>query len=214
MQHAHFIHLGGPWTRQHNRAIDTARVHSPFVSVHHIHPPGWLAAHPIGLANVKDYYAYRILRAYGGIYLDFDTISLRPAWDLLTADVCMSTEFPSGDEAGEPYNTAVLLAKQGAPVLMELEMEAYSLLREGESTWGALGPHLISRFYRANPEPFSPAPYRALNGWSYHSIGDYYEFPRDPTLDGDDPDLDVRVIHLYSSDHRDEFLRDTWTPTG
>lgn len=205
IEHAHFIYLGGQWTPQHDRAIDTAHVHSRFVTVHHILPPTWLAEHPIGLANVKDYYAYRILRAWGGIYLDFDTISLRPAWDLLTADVCMSTEFLPGDEAGEPYNTAVMLAKKDAPILLELEMESYRLLVDGCAVWGALGPHLISRFYRANPEPFSPAPFGALNGWSYHSIGNYYAEPRDP---GEH----VRVIHGYSSDHP-EWWRDTWTPT-
>lgn len=206
IQHAHFIWLGGEWRWQHDRAIETAHVHSPFVTVHHIRPPDWLRDHPIRLANVKDYYAYRILRAYGGIYLDFDTISLRPAWDLLTADVCMSTEFPEGQEAGEPYNTAVMLAQKDAPILLELEMEAYRLLTEGCDTWGALGPHLISRFYRANPEPFSPAPYRALNGWSYHSIQDYYDDPRDPGLD-------VRVIHLYSSSYLTQYENDRWTPS-
>lgn len=221
----HFIYLGGEFTWQHWRAVETARhlnshalpiiwsidenlqhgFYPHHVDVRPLRVPAWLTEHPIQLANVKDYYAYRILREHGGMYLDFDTITLRPAWDLLTADVCMSTEFPPGDEGGEPFNTAVVLAKQGAPILLELEMEAYRLLTDGEDTWGALGPHLISRIARANPTPFSPAPYRALNGWSYHSIQNYYDDPRDP---GED----VRVIHLYSSSYRTQFENDRWTP--
>jgi hypothetical protein len=204
---AHFIDLGGNWhTAQYDRAVETARVHSEEVIVHRLQPPQWLRTHPIGLANVKDFYAYGILYDFGGIVLDFDTISLRPAWDLLTADVCMSTEFPPGQEAGALYNTAVILGRQGAPILRELQLEAMRLLAERESIWGALGPHLITRVAKRSPEHFSPAPYRALNGWSYHAIGDYYANPRDP---GED----VRVIHLYSSDHQAEFRADTWAPT-
>ena len=220
----HFIDIGGgkPWPWQNVRALETARVHDAPIIIwtnrmpgetppmlgyefRELHVPRWLLNHPIRLANVKDYYAYRILRAHGGIYLDFDTISLRPAWDLLTADVCMSTEFPEDQPAGAPYNTAVILAVYGAPILLHLEMEALTMLRDGEDTWGAIGPHLISKIARQKPEEFSPAPYRALNGWSYHQIDDYYDNPRDP---GED----CRVIHLYSSDNMEKYLGDKWSP--
>lgn len=216
----HFIHLSGDLEWQHWRAVKTAQVHDapilfwttqdvvsqlPGLGIRHLQVPDWLREHPIQPANVKDYYAYRILREHGGMYLDLDTISLRPAWDLLTADVCVSTEFSPGQEAGAKHNTAVILARKGAPILMCLEMEARMLLAEGESTWGAVGPHLVSAVARKHPDDFSPAPYGALNGWSYHSIGDYYANPRDP---GEE----CRVIHLYSSDHLGKFYADRWMP--
>jgi hypothetical protein len=204
---AHFIYFqgGGEWTPQHDRAVFTAHVHADDVMIHHIQPPAWLANHPIKLANVKDYYAYGILYEYGGIYLDFDTISLRPAWDLLGgADVCPATAFPPDDETHPHHNTFVLLGSRFAPILRELELEALRLLTDGVAEWGALGPSLISRFVQSSPEHFSPAPYNALSGWSYHTIDSYYEDPRDPGPD-------CRVIHGYSSDHP-AWWEDTWMP--
>lgn len=216
----HFIQIGTDWCWQYQRALVTAEVHDapiilwtdnmplealpPMLPVQFrpLEVDDWLYEHPIRLANVKDLFAYRILHEHGGIYLDLDTISLRPAWDLLT-DLTVSTEFPPGDEAGRRYNTAVMLGRRGAPVLKTLAGAAEVMLRAGVSTWGAIGPHLVSDWpYRGEIEG---APYRALNGWSYHSIGDYYANPRDPGPE-------VRVIHLYSSDHLEEFEADRWMP--
>ncbi len=215
----HFIQIGADWCSQFNRALITAQVHdAPIilwtdnmpvdmpplfpVEFRPLEVDDWLRVHPIRLANVKDLFAYRILHEHGGIYLDLDTISLRPAWDLLT-DLTVSTEFPKGDEAGRRYNTAVMLGRKGAPVLHALAGAAEVMLRAGVETWGAIGPHLVSDW--PYDGEIMGAPYRALNGWSYHSIGDYYANPRDP---GEE----VRVIHLYSSDHREQFEGDTWTP--
>jgi hypothetical protein len=168
--------------------------------------PDWLANHPIRLANVKDFYAWSILLEHGGMYLDLDTISLRPAWDLLgDADICVSREFALGQEAGHPYNSAVVIARRQTGVLSWLLGRSAEMLFEGEDTWGAIGPHLLTPAQAKFPDRFGIAPYRALNGWSYHGIGDYYANPRDP---GED----VRVIHLYSSDHLGEFYADFWTP--
>lgn len=220
----HFIWLGGgEWFPQYTRAVKTARRHDapiiiwtdepvptiPDVEVRPLlfHP--LYRGHPIGLANVKDYYAYGILRQHGGIYLDLDTISLRPAWDLLPAgkDLLISTEYPENDPHENRNNSAVMIAREGAPVLHGLEDEAFKMLQEGVSIWGAIGPHLVSRYASSRlAAVIEQAPYRALNGWSYHSIGDYYNRPRDPG----EP---VRVIHLYSSDNLDSFLGDTWMPS-
>ncbi|HEY1309300.1 MAG TPA: glycosyltransferase [Vicinamibacterales bacterium] len=215
----HFIHLGGALVWQNLRAVVTAHVHGgPIcwwgvdprevpgnVEYEHIRLPRWQRDHPVQLANVKDFYAYSILHEHGGIYLDMDTISLRPAWDLLTADVCPATDFPDTDTSHPRHNTFALLGRKGAPVLRELAGAAEDLLREGCSDWGALGPSLISAFIEADPAPFSPSPYLSLSGWSYHTIDDYYREPRDPG----EP---CRVIHLYSSDHP-EWLEDRWMPT-
>lgn len=221
---AHFIWLGGEWRWQHMRAIDTAsRVHGP-VTLWMANPPeeqprmfparivplelpDWLRDHPIRLANVKDWYAYGILHEHGGIYLDFDTISLRPAWDLLPdgKQLLVSTEYHPDDDHPVRNNSAVMIGRADGDVLRVLAETALDMLGRGEDEWGAIGPHLVSEAALARPDEVEQAPYRALNGWSYHDIGDYYREPRDP---GED----VRVIHLYSSDHP-EWLEDFWTPT-
>ena len=219
----HFIHLGGELRPQHWRAVKTAAVHErpiwfwtvrdvvsemPGVEIRHLHVRKWLRDHPIKLANVKDYYAYTLLRTFGGMYLDLDTISLRPAWDLLPKgkDLCVSTEYHPDDPHPNRNNSAVMIARQNADVLHSLEADAIGLLRKGEDVWGAIGPHLVSGYAMLHPDVIEQAPYRALNGWSYHTIQDYYDDPRDPG----EP---VRVIHLYSSSYLTQFENDQWMPT-
>jgi hypothetical protein len=228
----HFVHLGGEWRWQHWRAVETGRrlqgwrapetilwtvdagadfgFYPHHVDVRPLEVPDWLRDHPIQLANVKDLYAWQLLYEHGGMYLDLDTISLRPAWDLLEdgASVCPSLEAPPEEfQAWEhPLNSAVVIGRRGADVLLDMATEALERLTAGESRWGETGPHLLTDFWKARPAEFSPAPFPKLNGWSYHSIGDYYRQPRDPGGD-------VRVIHLYSSDHLDDFHADRWMPT-
>lgn len=163
--------------------------------------------HPIKLANVKDLYAYRILRDHGGVYLDLDTISLRPVWDLLPEGkgLCVSSEYHPDDDHPVRNNSAVMVGRQGADVLDVLANTALDMLGRGEDEWGAIGPHLVSEAALARPDEVEQAPYRALNGWSYHTIQDYYDGPRDPG----EP---VRVIHLYSSSYRTQFENDRWMP--
>jgi hypothetical protein len=225
----HFIHLGGEFQWQHWRAVETAKQHvgpeldrrwlwtveperfdgrefwPHHITIKHLNPERWLLNHPIRLANVKDAIAYVILFDEGGMYLDLDTISLRPAWDLLEHDLCVSAEYHPAESHPHPYNTAAMIARQGSPVLKIAHDRAQSMLLDGESTWGAIGPHLMTDLVADFPEKIDVAPFPVLNGWSYHAIGDYYANPRDP---GED----VRVIHLYSSDHLGEFYADRWMP--
>lgn len=220
----HFIYLGGPFLPQHARAIVTAKVHSKDVVLHCATRPqgdlpsgisleplylnGWLRKHPIKLANVKDLFCWKALLDDGGLYLDLDTISLRPVWDLIgdDAQMCVGREYPEGDNHPNPFNSACVIGRKNSPILSLLYGETFEILRSGEATWGAVGPHLLSRTVARFPDEFSVAPYRAFNGWSYHAIGEFYADPRDPG----EP---CRVIHLYSSDHQVEFSEDTWTPT-
>ncbi len=216
----HFIHLGGPLEWQHWRAIKTAIVHDapiklhttedvvsqmPGLAIRRLNPERWLLEHPIKLANVKDVIAYLILYDEGGMYLDLDTISLRPAWDVLENDLAVSREYHPDDTHPHPHNTAAMVARQGSPVLKIAHDRAASMLLDGEETWGAIGPHLMTDLVAEFPDKIDVAPYRALNGWSYHTIQDYYDEPRDPGYP-------VRVIHLYSSSYRTQFENDRWMP--
>lgn len=227
--HVHFIYLGGEFLWQHWRAIETAKVHAvPIVVWCASRPTGehWdriradvravplelpmeLRDHPIKLANVKDLYVWSLLwwganAESVGLYLDLDTISLQPAWDLLTRDVCVSSEHEPGFELGHPYNSAVVLAHGGAPVLLELRDRAQIILDSGESRWGKCGPHLLTDVVAARPEAFDIAPFGALNGWRDDTIHRYYE--------GEAPPLNARVVHLFSSSRPELFRADRWMP--
>jgi hypothetical protein len=228
----HFIWLGGRFVWQHLRAIYTARVHgaplwlwSPTgaeipwpdapvvmtlgklgVELHKFDLPDEHRDHPIQLANVKDFYAWKILHEHGGLYLDLDTISLQPIWDLLTRDVLVSQEWPdlSDPVARHPYNSAVVAGREGADVLAHLRDAAGRVLDSGESGWGETGPHLLTDVVASFPDEFDVAPFGVLNGWRDDTIDEYY--------DGARPGPDVRVVHLYSSSRPDRFLADRWTP--
>lgn len=224
MTPVHFIYLGGDFVLQWRRAIESAAVHGGpiwfwsaaaarpaeiyelkvkvelkplVVPVRHLH-------HPIQRANVKDLYAYLILQDHGGVYLDLDTISLQEIRSLLTRQVLVSQEWPTLDstvpEIAAHYNSAVLAAKQGAPILRDLAQDALTLLENGEKKWGALGPHLLTRWVPSHPEAFDVAPFGVLSGWRDDTIHEYYDGA--PVPDG------TRVIHCYQSSRPERFLAD------
>lgn len=175
------------------------------VEVRWLDLPDWLRDHPIQLANVKDLYVWQILYEHGGLYLDLDTISLKSVWDLLTRDVCVSREWPPEmEDMTHQYNSAVVLASKGAPVLSKLYERALTILEAGEHRWGKAGPHLLTEVIAERPENFAIAPFPVLSGWRDDTIIDYY--------DGARPGPEVRVIHLYSSSRMDRFLADRWMP--
>jgi hypothetical protein len=222
----HFIYLGGLWHWQYARAIETARVHGAPVWLWEAAEytgrlpddgqfglpderiafdlPDWLRDHPIMLANVKDYYVWKILYEHGGLYLDLDTISLASVWDLLTRDVLVSVEWEPGFDAGHPYNSAVVAARSKSDALSTLEREADYVLRSGTSEWGACGPHLLTEVVGRFPHDFDIAPMPLLNGWRDDTIYRYY--------DGEPPPDGTRVIHLYQSSRPERFLADRWMP--
>jgi hypothetical protein len=217
----HFIYLGGPWCWQYDRAITTARdthaapvwlwmadyLSRPAVDGVEVRPlevSNFLREHPIQLANVKDLFAWRILYDHGGLYLDLDTISLRPVWDLLTRDVLVSYEHDDTYRDDHPYNSAVVAARPASRIVLSMEAAAFSHLVRGETQWGACGPRLLTTFVSANPDSFDVAPYGVLNGWRDGNIREYYAGAR--------PGPDVRVVHLFSSSNMDAFHADRWMP--
>ncbi len=221
MNRVHFIYLGGDFLWPHRRAIETARVHDAPITVWCAEEPGgdeWdqvegvevceldreYLDHPIGLANVKDRYAWDILWQHGGLYLDLDTISLRPCWDLLTRDVCVSLEHEADFTEGHPYNSAVTLGRKGSEVLLDLANRSEEILDSGYSRWGSCGPHLLTDVVADYPDRFDIAPFGVLNGYRDGTAIRYYN--------GQRPGPDVRVAHLFSSSRFHLFEADRWMP--
>ncbi len=214
MRRVHFIYLGGPFTWQHWRAVETAKVHEADETViwcaeplpdhdGFSHPvvtrdivlPDWLKQHPVKLANVKDLYLWKIMWRHGGLYLDLDTVSVKPAWDLLERDIVVSHE---GHEE-HPYNCAVTLGRPGAEVFRALYGACARMLRDGVTRWGSLGPHLLTKIKRAFPASFDVAPQGVLNGWPEGDTAWFNDAPVKAI---------TRVIHLYSSNWVELFLAD------
>ncbi len=224
----HFIYLGGDFLWPHWRAIETAKVHDAPITVWCVREPkgpDWFKLdgsvevrdlscgslrpeefldHPIGLANVKDLFAWDILWQHGGLYLDLDTISLHPCWDLLTRDVCVSLEHEADFTEGHPYNSAVALGRKGSEVLLDLAERAEEILDSGYSRWGSCGPHLLTEVVADYPDRFDIAPFGVLNGYRDGTAIRYYN--------GQRPGPDVRVAHLFSSSRFHLFEQDRWTP--
>ncbi len=221
MNRVHFIYLGGDFLWPHRRAIETARVHDAPITVWCAEEPAgdeWdqvervevlqldreYLDHPIGLANVKDRYAWDILWQHGGLYLDLDTISLRPCWDLLTRDVCVSLEHEADFTEGHPYNSAVTLGRKDSEVLLDLVNRSEEILDSGYSRWGSCGPHLLTDVVAEYPDRFDIAPFGVLNGYRDGTAIHYYN--------GQRPGPDVRVAHLFSSSRFHLFEADRWMP--
>lgn len=214
MRLVHFIYLGGPFTWQNWRAVETARVHeadetviwcaeplpdhpdfSYDVVTRELDVPDWIKQHQVKLANVKDLYLWKIMRERGGLYLDLDTVSIKPAWELLERDIVVSNE---GHEE-HPYNCAVTLGRAGADVFDAMERACVAMLHGCVTRWGSLGPHLLTTMKQAFPDSFDIAPQGVLNGWRE---GDRSWFNGEPVKQI------TRVIHLYSSNWMELFLAD------
>lgn len=221
-----FILTSGPLTPEYCRAIRSAKVHgAPIVLWHcgprpdvtgldvHLAPiaiPDWL--HPQNQCHIYDVLAYHIAYVHGGMVLGIDTISVRPAWDLLgDADVVLSRDWPAtrvGDVEGNaanlayPYNNN-FIAKQGSDGALALFTEAKRRIINDPEIWGTTGPWMLSQF--VDGKRIIGAPFPALCGWAPGYVWRFY-------LGLETPGPDVRVIHLCSSAYRALYERryDDW----
>lgn len=223
----HFFLTAGELTWQYRRALTTAKVHGvpvilwcvgekprpwPGVEVRSIDMPDWLeGANPQTLYDVL---ALQTLYEHGGMTLGLDSISVRPALDLLPEGkelvVCSDVplvECEYRSEAGhvvpDPFNNH-LIAVKGASIVGEMLAEAKRRVveQEFERGWGVTGPLLLTEFVRENPDRIEVAPFPALCGWEGSFIWRFYQ--------GEEPGPDVRVIHLFSSAYPAEYSTFKW----
>lgn len=205
MNTVHFILTRGDLIPDYRRALRTAKVHGreivlwyvgkkpdpePDVFFEQIEVPWWLKGQQE--AHIYDVLAYEIAYHHGGLILGLDTISLKPAWDLMTTeDLVVSEDWPKVDQVAWPdcYNNN-FLAKKGTDVVARLHEEAKGrVINPSTKPWGYTGPLLLTDFVRNNPGKVGYAPYPALCGWSPGYIWRFY-------LGMERPTEDTRVIHL------------------
>jgi hypothetical protein len=210
----HFILLGGELTPEYRRAIKSAAVHEAPINLwctgstpdttglnvkvrHTVRPP---EAKGRETAHAWDVLAYQIGYYHGGLVIGLDTISLRPAWDLLgDADVVVSTDWPDADlsERPDPYNNN-FLARPLTGAALALRMEASRRFKYDQETWGYTGPKMLTSF--VDEGIIRAAPYPALCGWAPGYIWKFY-------LGLERPPADARIIHLCATGYADLYHR-------
>ena len=212
----HFFLTGGSLTPQYRRALSTAEVHDDEivlwytdrraevegVTLRQAAIPDWLAhSHPQTKFN---YLALATLYEHGGMAFGLDSISLRPAHDLLPEgkQLAVARGFPEGSPAPDPFQTdyVALAGAEAIPAMLdELERrvvtEAHVELAVTEG--GATGPLLLTRHVLDNPATVAQVPFPALCGWEYGEAWRFYA--------GEEPGEDVRVIQLYASGYPIEY---------
>jgi hypothetical protein len=220
----HFFLTWGELRWQYRRALETAKVHGAPIILWYLGPepdvpegveplrlvvpPGLQDAHP---ATLYDICALKKLFEHGGMALGLDSISVRPAFDLLgNAEVMVGSDVPLqiirgyvselGQVVSDPFNNHII-ARAGSHVLWEMYEAA--LARAKDTRWGATGPLLMTEFVHRGDVAVAPFP--TLCGWEGSYIWRFY--------DGEEPGPDVRVIHLFSSAYPEQFARCHWTPS-
>lgn len=217
----HFFLTGGELTWQYRRAIETAKVHGEEIvlwytgarpeaacTVSRAFVPSWLGDDPQTLFN---YLALRTMYDEGGLALGLDSISLRPALDLLPADKQLGVALGAprlghvtegGWVYADPFNTDYI-ARPGCAIILGMvdELKRRVVEREHEqlgiTEGGATGPQLLTRFVLDNPEEVAELPFPALCGWEFSEAIRFYQ--------GEEPGPDVRVIQLYASGYPTQY---------
>jgi Glycosyl transferase family 2 len=211
-----FLLIKGGLTPCYRRAILTAKVHDapivlwcagdrPDVSgldveLRLLELPAW-AEKLQNPAHLYDVLAWKIGYEQGGLVLGLDTISVKPAWDLMTIqDLVVSTDWElgntdirSGNMGDHRFNNN-FLARKGSPIILEMYKEAERRAIYEKEIWGYTGPCLITDFIKRYPKYITGAPYPALCGLSSGYVWRFY-------LGLEEPGPDVRVIHLCSQNY-------------
>lgn len=210
MNGVHFILTGGELTPRYRRAIVSAGIHMAPITL-------WYAGsrpdtrgldievRPIALptisenglhpAHLWDVLAFKVGCEEGGLVLGLDTISVRPALDLLgDYDLVCSRDFSEAEMASgitiSPY-TMTFVACQGSEIVREMYEEAQRRALEDSEVWGFTGPEVLRTFAERYPDRVVGAPYPALCGWNSRYIWRFY-------MGLERPHENTRIIHLFS----------------
>ncbi len=222
----HFILTAGELRPQYVRGLESAVVHgAPVILWHTGEPPeapAGVELRPLEIppeiadehpAHIADPLLLAVLYEHGGMFLGMDTISLAPALDLLTRELCVSLDVPWDDYAGgergidHPFSMH-LIAQQGSPLVRELLDEAIHRMTHwapSQKTWGYTGPALLTDVVLANRDRVDVPPFPTLCGFEGSYIWKWY-------LGVERPPSEARVLHLFASAYPELFAgrADEW----
>jgi hypothetical protein len=203
----HFILTGGELHERYRRAIRSATVHEAPIHLWHTGERPYTSGLPLAVtmpleppvsglhpAHVWDVLAFLVAAEHGGLVLGLDTISVRPALDLLGEyDLVASRDFSEEEMAGgitaSPY-TMTFVARQGSDLVRAMYEESLRRARQERETWAFTGPDVLRDFIDTDPRA-SGVPYPALCGWNSRYIWRFY-------FGYEEPHPNTRVIHLFS----------------
>ncbi len=143
------------------------------------------------------------------MFLGLDTISLRPALDLLTKELCVSLDVPWADYTGvereidHPFSMH-LIAEEGCSLVYDLYEEAIYRMTHwppSQKRWGYTGPAMLTSFVLSNLDRVDIPPFPTLCGFEGSYVWKWY-------LGIEEPPPETRVLHLFSSAYPELFRGD------
>jgi hypothetical protein len=148
---------------------------------------------------IYSYSAYQIARRYGGLYLGLDTLSIRPAFDLLgDKEIVVSTDVPDDNTTCVHRWNDNFVCQPSSQVMWEICETAKQKILNGRLGWGDIGPIHLSRFVQNYPDKVAGAPFPALCGFEGSTIWKFY-------LGIEPPPVGTRVLHLFASAYKELF---------
>jgi len=216
----HFILTAGELRPQYARGIESARVHGAPIVLWHVadapeHVPDGVEVQPLRLpgwladeapAHIADPLLLQVLYEHGGMFLGLDTISLAPALDLLTRELCVSLDVPWADYVSQerridhPFSMH-LIAEPCSGLVLRLYQEARHRIEHWPSSrkaWGYTGPAILTDVVTANLDRVDVPPFPTLCGFEGSYVWQWY-------LGLADPPPEARVLHLFSSAYPELF---------
>lgn len=149
-------------------------------------------------AHLKDYLTYKVLLENGGIVADLDTLFLKDISHLLRDKdlvVPLDAEVP----IKFPYNSSILIAKKGSPILEQLvSMSRHILMQPWEVRWGSTGPVLISTVVDEHKDVVKVADFGVLGGFGGNEAGQIYE-------QSGKLRPNTHVLHMFAYAYKDKF---------
>lgn len=216
----HFILTAGELRPEYRRGLETAAVHGAPVVLWHTgpppaDPPEGVELQPLHIprqiadehpAHIADPLLLQVLYENGGMFLGLDTISLAPALDLLTRELCVSLDVPWRDYVGaerhidHPFSMHLIAERRSELVLKLLTEALYRMTHwpASQKTWGYTGPALLTSFVMSNLDRVDIPPFPTLCGFEGSYIWKWY-------LGIEQPPPETRVLHLFSSAYPELF---------
>jgi hypothetical protein len=153
-----------------------------------------IVKHPnYGIKSVQalsDYVSYLSLHEYGGLYLDIDTLSIEPIWDMLPDGYDLAAGIGRVDPNGNlvTVSVGIMLSRKNCKILTDVISEAISIDRSG-IIFNQLGGPLLSKYFIKNISICYPINRKYLYPWPYTESKRYWEDSPPPS--------DMRIYHYY-----------------
>lgn len=162
--------------------------------------PTWLENQPAN--EIYSYLSYKLARRYGGLFAGLDTISFRPAFDLLgDKEIVVSRDVPDyNTTCVHPYNDTFICEPQ-SKLMWHICESARQKILKGGLEWGQIGPMHLTKFVQNYPDKMVGAPFGALNGLEGSTVWKWY-------CSLEKPPANCRILHCYATAYPELFYQE------